>query len=158
MSFVKSVLLAIDLATSKRDQAGKLLQHVLSAQLFAQDQMAQLTGYATETQTKWAASAQTTSTTPELMRHHYQFMDRLQHAIALQTVAIDSASHKVEAAKQLVLDADIRLASLQHALKKKQADLALVQSRRDQKQTDEFASLRSSQTAAGMMGGERHEY
>jgi flagellar FliJ protein len=158
MSIVKSVLLAIDLATTKRDQAGKVLQHVQRAQIFAQDQMAQLTGYAAETEAKWSAAAQTTCTTPELMRHHYQFMDRLNHAIALQTVAIDSAAQKVDAAKQLVLDADIRLASLQHALKKKQSDIALVQSRRDQKQTDEFASLRSAQSSGGMMGGDRHEY
>lgn len=154
MSAVKSILLAIDVATRKRDQAGQGLTYVQSAHLFAQDQMVQLESYATETESRWTAAAQT-STTPEVLRHHYQFMDRLHHAIGLQSAALESASRKVDGAKRLVLEAEFRLTSLKQVLKKKQGDIAILQTRREQKQMDEFAALRSSQSKGEYFSGER---
>lgn len=154
MSAVKSILLAIDLATRKRDQAGQGLMHVQRSQTFAQDQMTQLAVYAAETQSKWTVSAQT-STTPELMRHHYQFMNRLDHAIGLQREVLANMSRKVEDAKRLHLEAELRLVSLKQALKKKQADIVVLHTRREQKQMDEFAALRSSQLTSDYFSGER---
>ena len=154
MSAVKSVLLAIDVATRKRDQAGQASMHVQSAQLFAQDQMSQLAVYAAETESRWTAAAQT-STTPELMRHHYQFMDRLHHAIGLQAGVLENASRKVDVAKRLVLEAEFRLISLKQVLKKKQTEIVVLQTRREQKQMDEFAALRSGQLTMGYFSGER---
>lgn len=152
MSAVKSVLLAIDVATAKRDQAGKSLRRAQQTYLFAQSQMSQLSVYATETESRWIASAQT-STTPELMRHHYQFMDRLNHAIGLQQGVLEDASRKVEVEKQLVLMAEFRVTSLKLVLKKKQAAIAILQARREQKQMDEFATMRPRQTGGSDMGG-----
>ena len=154
MSAVRSVLLAIDMATRRRDQAGQGLTYVQNAHLFAQNQMVQLETYAAETESRWAVAAQT-STTPELMRHHYQFMDRLHHAIGLQSGVLDNASRKVDVAKRQVLEAEFRLTSLKQVLKKKQLDIAIVQGRREQKQMDEFAALRSSQSTGGYFSGER---
>ena len=154
MSAVRSVLLAIDMATRRRDQAGQGLTHVQNAHVFAQNQMLQLETYAAETESRWAASAQT-STTPELMRHHYQFMDRLHHAIGLQGGVLDNASRKVDVAKRQVLEAEFRLTSLKQVLKKKQLDIAIAQGRREQKQMDEFAALRSGQSTGGYFSGER---
>lgn len=154
MSAVKSFLLAIDMATRKRDQANQSLMHVQNAYSFAQDQMTQLTVYATETESRWSVASQT-STTPELMRHHYQFMDRLHHAIGLQSGVLENASRKSDVAKRLVLEAEFRLVSLKQVLKSKQTDLAILQTRREQKQTDEFAALRSAQITGGYLNGER---
>lgn len=154
MSAIKSVLLAIEVASGKRDQAGKGLLHVQRAHLFAQDQMAQLQTYAAETEAKWATAAQV-STTPELMRHHYQFMDRLHHAIGLQVGVIESTSQKVEAAKRVLLEAEIRLSGLKQILKKKQAEMALLQARREQKQMDEFAALAGGRSERAHLNGER---
>jgi flagellar FliJ protein len=154
MSAARSVLLAIDMASRKRDQAGQGLMHAQTAHVFAQDQMAQLTVYAAEIESRWSAAAQA-STTPELMRHHYQFMERLHHAIGLQNGVLENTSRKVEVAKRLVLEAEFRLTNLKQVLKKKQADVAILQTRREQKQTDEFAALRSSQLTGGYLSGER---
>jgi flagellar FliJ protein len=154
MSALKSFFLAIDMATRKRDHANQCLLHVQSAYLFAQDQMTQLETYATETESRWTAAAQL-STSPELMRHHYQFMGRLHHAIGLQKEALDNESRKVEVAKRLLLDAEFRLVSLKQVLKKKQADLAILQTRREQKQMDEFAAMRSGQLTGEYFSGER---
>lgn len=141
MSAVKSVLLAIVVATRKKDQAGKVLMHVQRACAFAQGQLNQLESYATETDVRWTETAQVGATT-ELIRHHYQFMERLQHAIGLQQGVVESASRRVEEAKKLELQAQFRLTGLKQVLKKKQAEIALVETRRDQKQMDEFAALR----------------
>jgi flagellar FliJ protein len=152
MSALKSFKLAIDLTTRKRDQASQDLMLVQRAHSFAQDQQSQLEIYAHETSAKWSAAAQT-GTTTELMRHHYQFMDRLQHAIGLQGGVIESSLRKLEAARRVVLEAEFRLAGLTQVLKKKQAVIDVFQSRREQKQMDEFASLRSGQAARESASG-----
>lgn len=154
MSVLKSVALAIDLATAKRDQAGRVLAQLNRAHLFAQDQMAQLEVYAAETDTKWTTAAQI-SATPELMRHHYQFMGRLYQAIELQKGVLESSSLKVSTAKQQLLEADFRLASLKLVLEKKKADLSQLQSRREQKQMDEFAAMQTSRTGGGCFTGDQ---
>ena len=153
MSGIKSILLAIGVATDKRDQAGKVLMHVQRADSFAHDQMTQLEIYAKETEMRWTAAAQI-STTPELMRHHYQFMDRLQQAISMQSGVLASSNRKVEVAKNLVLEAEFRLTSLKQVLKKKQADIDILQARREQKQMDEFATLRRGQSVSAYFNGE----
>jgi len=152
MSAVKSFLLAIDLSTRKRDEAALDLMRVQSAHVFAQDQMNQLEVYAAETASRWTAAARI-GTTPELMRHHYQFLDRLQHAIGLQQGVLANESRKVAQAKRLVLEAEFRLVSLKQVLKKKQIGLALIQTRREQKQMDEFAALQTRRTTAGHFSG-----
>ena len=157
MSAFKSILLAIDLATRKRDQASQVVVGVQNAQMFAQQQMTQLQTYATETETRWLAAAQV-RTTPELMQHHYQFMDRLNHAIGLQESALENAARKTEAAKRLALEAEFRLANLKQVLKKRQADMSVLQSRREQKQMDEFAAMQTRQTTGVSSNGSSHEY
>ena len=114
----------------------------MEALAFAQDQMHQLQQYAQETDARWTHSAQA-GTTPDLMQHHYQFMGRLTQAIALQDGVLTGTGQRVEAAKQLALQAEFRLASLKQVLSSRQAELAKVQQRRDQKQMDEFAGLQT---------------
>ncbi len=86
MSALKSVQLAIELATRDRDELAKVVARVERSLAFAHNQMAQLEGYAAETEAlDGLGHAQCVST--ELMRHHYQFMDRLQQAISMQSGA-----------------------------------------------------------------------
>ena len=154
MSAIKSFLLAIEMATRKRDQASQGLMQAQNSYLFAQDQMNQLQTYATETESRWTAAAQI-STSTEMLRHHYQFMGRLQHAMDLQKGALENETRKVGLAKQAVLEAEFRLVSLKQVLEKKQADLAVLQSRREQKQMDEFASMRRPQFSDEFSSGDR---
>jgi flagellar protein FliJ len=142
---LNSLSLAIDLATRKRDQAMMVLQHLQRMHEASQNQMVQLDGYAAETEQQWATAARMGST-PELMGHHYQFMARLHHAIQLQQDVLSGSAQKVEAARRLTMDCEVRLASLRLALKKKQADLVQLQGRREQKQMDEFAANQSRRT------------
>lgn len=142
MTVLKSLLLAIDLATSKRDQALAQLQKTMQAQAFAQDQMQQLQQYAQETEQRWLQNAQR-STTPELLHHHYQFMNRLNQAIGLQDGVLAGLAQRVEAARKVVLETEFRLASLRQVLAERQATQAKRLQRREQKQMDEFAALQT---------------
>jgi flagellar FliJ protein len=146
MSGVKSVLLAIQVATLRRDQAAAILRQLQQSQTFAQDQMSQLKTYADETESRWAKAAQI-SVTPEMLRHHYQFMDRLQQAVILQEGVLGQWGSKVERAHKHWLDTEFRVTSLKQVLKSKEAELALVQGRREQKEMDEFAAMQTRRTA-----------
>ena len=145
MSALKSIALAIELAKLKRDQAQQKFVHVQKNRFFAQDQMDQLERYASDTETRWAMTAQA-GTNTELMRHHYQFMERLRQAIALQVKAIADVDLQLVAARKIVTQADCRVMVLEHMLGRKRVELATIESRKSQKQMDEFASFQYART------------
>lgn len=140
MRAIKSLSLAINVALGQRDAASHNLAEFERALAFAQDQMTQLTTYERETQARWTAAAQVCAT-PELMRHHYQFMDRLSQAINLQETVLANFARQVEAARQNLLMTELRLVRLKQVRKQMQAKLALQHARNEQKQMDEFAAV-----------------
>lgn len=142
MSKFNSLRVAIDLAESSRDQALALLQQQRSSLAHAQDQMDQLQTYAHETESRWARNAQA-GTTPELLRHHYQFMVRLQQAVVLQQDVLTGSNTKLMAAQQQVVQAEIHMASLKLLLAKRQASQLYREQCTEQKQMDEFAALQT---------------
>ena len=154
MSAIKSFLLAIEMATRKRDQAGQLVVRAQNACGFAQDQMGQLETYAAETEARWTAAAQI-STSMEMLRHHYQFMGRLEHAIGLQKEVLENEARKVAQAQKVLLDAEFRLVSLKQVLAKKQAGIDVLLARREQKEMDELASMRRQQFSEEFSSGDR---
>ncbi len=139
MAGQRSLQLAIDLATARRDEAHAQLQKNVYAESFAHDQMQQLQQYAQETEQRWMQGAQI-STSPELLHHHYQFMARLNQAISLQDGVLASSRQRVEAARQVLMSAEFRLASFKQVLATRQAAAAKTRQRQEQKQMDEFAS------------------
>ena len=142
MTGQRSLLLAIDLATARRDEALAQMQQNVQAETFAQDQMHQLKQYASETEQRWLQGAQV-STSPEMLHHHYQFMSRLNQAIQLQEGVLLSHQQRVEAARQVLLSAEFRLASFKQVLASRQATVNKARQRQEQKQMDEFASQQS---------------
>ena len=142
MSDQKSLLLAIDLATARRDEAQTQLQRSKQTEAFAQDQMQQLQQYAQETEQRWMQSAQV-STSPEMLQHHYQFMARLNQAIQLQEGVLINNRQRVDAARQALVQAEARLASFKQVLAIRRAALTKTRQRQEQKQMDEFASQQS---------------
>jgi flagellar FliJ protein len=154
MSGVKSVLLAIQVATLRRDQAAAVLLQIQQSQSFAQEQMSQLQTYADETEARWAKAAQI-SVTAEMMRRHYQFMDRLHQAVILQEGVLGQWGSKVERARKHWLETEFRVTSLKQVLKNKEAELAVVQGRREQKEMDEFAAMQTRRTAQQTMEEDR---
>ncbi len=156
MSALKSISLAIELARRKRDQLGKSLLQAEQATVFAKNQLHQLESYCDESSERWVRSAQV-SAVPELMRHHYQFMDRLQHAITLQYGVIEGLERQVDEAKKLALEAEFRMVGLNQVLARKQAVLNRQIARREQNEMDELAGLLYRRKPKALTIGEEHE-
>lgn len=140
MSSLNSLAVAVDVASRKRDAARKVLQDALAAQQAARAQLDQLEDYARETESRWGMKADT-AMQPEVMYHHYQFMNRLGHAASIQAGVVGDQAGRVESAQRALLEAELRLTSLRKVVDKRRHDLELQQMRRDQKQTDERAAL-----------------
>ena len=154
MSSLNALSVAVDLAARKRDEARRVLQDARNAEQAARDQMAQLQGYAQEIQNRWGMRADA-QVQPEVMYHHYQFMDRLHHAMGLQTTVIDQHQARVGVAQQALLATELRLASLKKLTEKRLKEFEQLQARRDQKQTDERAALQYRSSFSGPAGQEQ---
>lgn len=149
MSELKSVLLAIDVATRHRDDIGRLLAQVQQKRSGAKDQMEQLQSYATDTESRWALSSRQRAT-PEIMLHYHQFLDRLQQAVRLQAQVLATIEREFAEARKALLDADVRVLTLSQLLRKKRAALAKIQRGREQRQLDEFAAMQHRRQNAGI--------
>ena len=156
MPQLKSILLAIELATRSRDDAAKALVQVTRNLGFSEEQMEQLEGYSSDTDSRWI-SAPAGMFSAEMIRHHYQFMDRLQQAIGLQTGVIAEAHNQVDQASRNLLQAEFRLSGLNQILKARQASLAQRNKRREQTVTDEFAAMAFFRSKGSTVHGETYD-
>lgn len=132
---------AVELAGRKRDEAGQALAQLLRRHEHAVQQLEQLESYAADTQGRWSVSSQST-TSPQIVTHYYQFMARLDQTIVLQQAVIADAQRQCQAARLVLLDADVYLAALRRLLERRRLEQARLAARREQKQTDEFANRR----------------
>ena len=153
MSSLDARAVAVEGAARERGGARRLLQDAQGAQQAAQDQLNQLQGYARETEGRWGMRADA-AVQPEVMFHHYQFMDRLGHAVGLQTGVVSDHASRVQDATRTLLEAELRLASLRKVVEKRQHGHERQQMRREQKQTDERASIQVRNAINGPPGQE----
>lgn len=135
------LVVAIELATRRRDAAGQALAQVLQRHAQALQQLEQLQSYGADTQGRWSVSARS-STTPQIVGHYYQFMARLDHTVILQAGVIDDVQRQCQVARQGLLEAEVMLAGLQRLLDKRHLEQLRRVAHREQQQTDEFASRR----------------
>lgn len=154
MANLKSLQLAIELATRRRDQADQVVMQVRRVAQLAQGQLDQLQSYAFEVQTRWA-TANAATFNAELMRHQQQFEHRLQQAIELQTATMDTHRQQLEVVQQERLQAEIRRAALEQLLNQKQAEQMAQQARREQKQMDELGMQRHVRRSRADRPGDR---
>ena len=149
MSALNALMVAIELATRKRDEARQLLRQRQQSLAAAQEQMQQLQSYQAEMQQRWGAH-EGAQLKPEAMYHHHPFMQPLQHAIELQTKVLRDQELRLQAAQQALMNTELRLTSLQKVVQMRRKDMALAQQRREQKQTDERAALQFIGRTFGM--------
>lgn len=143
MSALNALIVAVEIASRKRDEARQALREAQAVQQAAQAQLSQLQDYARETEQRWGMQAGTT-VKPEVMFHHYQFMGRLDHAAGLQTSVVGDQAARVEQAQRTLMETELRLASLRKVLEARRLELERAQARMDQKQTDERAAMQYS--------------
>ena len=149
MSSLNALMIAIEMAVRKRDEARQALRERQRAHDAAKSQMDQLQSYAQEMQQRWGAT-EGAAMKPEVMFHQRQFMERLHHAIELQTKVMADQAIRLEAAQKALMAAELRLSSLNKVVETRRRDMALAQMRREQKQTDERAALQFIGRTFGM--------
>lgn len=143
----RALELAIEQATQQRDgQARKHAQAQRTLQ-FAHGQLDQLRNYSNDTDARWVGGHDL-GLSVETLKHHYQFMDRLQNAVSMQHGVIANLERQLAAAHQTLLQAEYRLAGFKQLIKTRRAALGLVQQRREQRATDEFAAMRHARNSA----------
>jgi len=140
MSDLKGLVLAIELATRQRDQAVATLLKARQTCHAVQDQMGQLESYSRETESHWALGSRT-SANPEAVWHYDHFMERLQQAVELQQDVVHEHLQALEADRQQVMAAEVRMAALKRLLHKRQTTRLRVQARQETKQLDELAAM-----------------
>ena len=149
MSSLNALMIAIDMAVRKRDEARNALRERQHARDAAKSQMDQLQSYSIEMEQRWGV-AEGVTMQPEVMFHHRQFMARLQHAIDLQTRVLADQEIRLETAQKALMATELRLSSLNKVVETRRRDIALAQMRREQKQTDERAALQFIGRTFGM--------
>jgi flagellar FliJ protein len=147
MSKFRALELAIEQATQQRDARARSHAQVVQTLQHAREQLAQLSNYSNDTDARWIGG-HAVNLSVELVKHHYQFMERLQSAVTMQQGVIAGQEAQSQAAHQALLQAEYRLAGFKQVLKTRRAALAVVQQRREQRVTDEFAATRHAQSAA----------
>ena len=109
-----------------------------------------LTTYRDEYCQKWSGQFQK-SAQMEILRSYHGFLARLDQAIGQQQSVIEHAQRMVEVQRQRLVEREIRVATVQRLIKRREALLAKVADRREQKNLDELAQrLSGARAHAGL--------
>jgi flagellar FliJ protein len=84
----------------------------------------------------------------ELIRHHYQFVERLQHAIGMQDGVIANLVRQENQCRAALMQAEMRVSGLKQVLEKRKLLLVAAEQRREQGRMDEMAALVYARRAA----------
>lgn len=147
MSKFRALELAIDQATRQRDDEARKHAQAQRTLQYAHGQLSQLQNYAGDTDARWMGG-HAVNLSAELIKHHYQFMDRLHGAIAQQQGVIANLERQLALAHQGLLKAEYRLAGIKQVLKTRRAAQQVELQRREQRVTDEFAAMRHARNQA----------
>ncbi|MFO1263868.1 MAG: flagellar export protein FliJ [Rhodoferax sp.] len=140
MTSFHGLQLAIEQAERMRDERAKVVARLEAHLGSLQAQLFQLETYAQETEKRWMNGAHS-QISGELLRHHYQFMGRLQHAMSLQMDVISAARNDIAVARSAQMLVEVRLHGLREVLNKRRKHMERVEVRREQHRSDEFAAL-----------------
>jgi len=134
----------------RRDEQMAAVRNAV-ANVEAQQQQADgLTAYRSEYCQKWSAQFQQAAQM-EILRSYHGFLSRLDQAISQQQSVVEHARRMVDAQRQRLVEREIRVATVERLIKRREALLAKVADRRDQKNLDEMAQrLSSTRAQAGL--------
>ncbi|WP_457427801.1 flagellar export protein FliJ [Roseateles sp. P5_E7] len=131
--------LLLDRAEGERDAAAQAL-HAASAQAQAAHvQHGELAGYRQDYRQRWTESfAQ--ATTMDIVACYQSFGQRLNQAVDTQGHVANHADQRQVRARDALRQAELRVAALRQLIARRQAEVAKVDQRREQRATDEFAA------------------
>lgn len=126
-------------AERERDDALALAQRTEAQLAAAQGQGEQLLAYRLDYEARFRERFSRQGAI-DTFQTYQGFMGRLSLAVEQQQGAITQAGRRVDAARQVVREHELRVASVRKLIERRLAELRVAADRRDQKQTDEFAS------------------
>jgi flagellar FliJ protein len=134
----------------RRDEQMAQVRNAVANVEAQQQQADSLTGYRSEYCQKWSAQFQQ-SAQIEILRSYHGFLARLDQAITQQQSVVEHATRMVDAQRQRLVEREIRVATVERLIKRREAMLAKVADRRDQKNLDEMAQrVTSARAHSGM--------
>lgn len=126
-------------AERERDESLANVQRAVLAEQAAQDQCDQLLAYRLDYETRFRERFSKQNTI-DVYQSYQAFMARLTQAVDQQKQVVLHAARRVEIARDLARQQELRVASVGKMLDRRLAELRQLADRRDQKQTDEFAA------------------
>ena len=134
----------------RRDEQMAAVRNAAANAEAQQQQADSLTVYRSEYCQKWSAQFQQAAQM-EILRSYHGFLSRLDQAITQQVSVVEHARRMVEAQRQRLVEREIRVATVERLIQRREALLAKVADRRDQKNLDELAQrLSATRAQAGM--------
>ena len=134
----------------RRDEQMAAVRNAVANAEAQQQQADSLTGYRSEYCRKWSAQFQQAAQM-EILRSYHGFLSRLDQAITQQVSVVEHARRMVEAQRQRLVEREIRVATVERLIQRREALLAKVADRRDQKNLDELAQrLSATRAQAGI--------
>ena len=150
---MKRLALLKTLLEREQKRRDEQMAAVRSAAANAESQQQQADGlveYRTEYCRKWSAQFQQAAQM-EILRSYHGFLSRLDQAITQQKSVVEHAHRMVAAQRQRLVEREIRVATVERLIKRREAMLAKIADRRDQKNLDELAQrLVSGRSQTGM--------
>lgn len=126
-------------AERERDDAVAAARRVEAALNAALGQADQLVAYRLDYEARYREKFSRQAAIDQFQTYQ-GFMGRLSLAVDQQQGVVAQAERRVEAARGVVREQELRVASVRKLIERRLAELRLAADRRDQKQTDEFAS------------------
>ena len=134
----------------RRDEQMAAVRNAAANAEAQQQQADSLTVYRSEYCQKWSAQFQQAAQM-EILRSYHGFLSRLDQAITQQKSVVEHAHRMVAAQRQRLVEREIRVATVERLIKRREAMLAKITDRRDQKNLDELAQrLVSGRPHTGM--------
>lgn len=134
----------------RRDEAMATVRAALQNAEAQQQQADGLNTYRGEYCQKWAVQFKQAAQI-EILRSYHGFLARLDQAITQQQAVADHALRGVDSARQRLVEREIRVATVERLIKRRQDLMAKIEDRRDQKNLDELAQRTSTaRVRAGM--------
>ncbi len=142
--------LLLERERKRRDEQMAQVRNAVANVEAQQQQVDGLTGYRTEYCQKWSAQFRQAAQI-EILRSYHGFLARLDQAISQQESVVEHARRMVDVQRQRLVEREIRVATVERLIKRREALLAKVADRRDQKNLDELAQrLSSARAHSGM--------
>ncbi len=130
----------------RRDEQRAQVGHAVANAEAQQQQADSLTGYRGDYCKKWSAQFQQ-SAQMEILRSYHGFLARLDQAITQQQSVVEHARRMIDVQRQRLVEREIRVATVERLIQRREAMLAKLADRRDQKNLDEMAQRVSSARA-----------